>query len=256
MVHYLLKNQSANHSQHYQQTLDITIGEKEHVLFKVTGNYSIHLSGNYVIPVDDRPSFELEEDEDEDEDYDLSPDEDELEIDELDDLEDPRIVEVGSEDEVVPMLVDTGKKGKKRPAETDEEKDVGLDEIINKSLKPVGKLNGEPPLTKKQQKKLKNNAGQAVSPAPADKTAAENPASKKVQFAKNLEQGPSGSTKKDVKADTDAGKSANVRAIDGVTIDDRKTGKGPAAKKGSKVSMRYIGKLTDGKIFDCKQIWV
>ena len=213
------------------------------------------MSGNYVIPVDDRRSpydLDEDEDEDEDEDYDLSPDEDELDIDFLDDLADPRIVEIGSDDEDVPTLVDTGKKGKKRSAEYDDENDVGLDEIINKSLKPEGKANSEPPLSKKQQKKLKNNAGQAVPPAPANKTAAETSASKKVQFAKNLEQGPTGSVKKGAKANTDAATSANVRALDGVTIDDRKTGKGPAAKKGSKVSMRYIGKLTNGKVFDCR----
>ena len=34
------------------------------------------------------------------------------------------------------------------------------------------------------------------------------------------------------------------------TIDDKKLGKGPAAKKGSKIEMRYIGKLKNGKQFD------
>jgi hypothetical protein len=39
--------------------------------------------------------------------------------------------------------------------------------------------------------------------------------------------------------------------VKGVTVDDKKLGTGPAAKKGDRVSMRYIGKLTDGKVFDC-----
>ena len=35
-----------------------------------------------------------------------------------------------------------------------------------------------------------------------------------------------------------------------MTIDDKKLGTGPAAKKGDRVGMRYIGKLKDGKVFD------
>ena len=36
----------------------------------------------------------------------------------------------------------------------------------------------------------------------------------------------------------------------GVTIQDFKVGKGPVAKKGDTVRMRYIGKLVNGKQFD------
>ena len=38
----------------------------------------------------------------------------------------------------------------------------------------------------------------------------------------------------------------------GVTIDERKSGTGKQAKTGDKLGMRYIGKLKDGKVFDCK----
>lgn len=182
-------------------------------------------------------------------------------------------------DEEAPKLVDTIMKGKnKRRAESDDEEKIGLDEIIGKSLKPDAQANGEPKLSKKQLKKLKNNAGQPVTAESGEKATNGSPASKKVQFAKNLEQGPSGSTKKNESKATDAAsikkneskitdatgpkkaenkvgdtdKPAAIRKVEGVTIDDRKSGKGPAAKKGSRVSMRYIGKLQDGKVFDCK----
>lgn len=38
----------------------------------------------------------------------------------------------------------------------------------------------------------------------------------------------------------------------GLVIEDAKVGKGPAAKKGQMLSMRYIGKLANGKVFDSK----
>ena len=220
----------------------------------------------------------------------MSPDEDELdddeESDELDDLEDPRITEVGSEEEVdeeeAPKLVkkaeqvQKGKNKRVREESSEHEAPASLDEIMAKSLKTAeptsnGATNSEPKLSKKQLKKLKNNAGKAVEAAAENKNvkkedsvagAKDSPAKgdKKVQFAKNLEQGPA-------KADTDKNKaetkkeegkpkpSLGLKIVQGVKIDDRKLGSGRVAKKGDKVGMRYIGKLTkDGKVFDGKRV--
>ena len=118
-------------------------------------------------------------------------DEDE-EDDELDGLENPRVTEVESEEEA-PKLVDAGKKNKKRAAE----EDATLDDMISKT-------NGDAKLSKKEAKKLKKNDGQAVAKAAEPEKKAEKvdtPSSdkKKVQFAKNLEQGPTGSPKVDAK---------------------------------------------------------
>ena len=186
---------------------------------------------------------EEEEEEDDEDDYDLSPDEDELDLealmgeddesDDLDDLENPRITEVDS-DEEAPKLVDT--KGKnKRSAPADEEK-------------PAKQANGEETLSKKQQKKLKKNNGDAAA-VEQKKEAKEGKEAKKVQFAKNLEQGPtpSGQDKKPAEQTTGT---LGVKEVKGVKIDDKKLGKGPAAKAGNTVAMRYIGKLEDGKVFD------
>ncbi|KAL6887899.1 hypothetical protein GGI43DRAFT_388256 [Trichoderma evansii] len=220
----------------YQQPLDITVNQGEKVFFVVSGTHTVYLTGNYIM--DDN-----EEDEDEDEDdYDLSPDDldyglgeddSEEESDDLDDLEDPRVTEVDS-DEEVPKLVPTDtKKGKnKRSAEEAE----GLDELISKA--------SESKLSKKQQKKLKNNKGEAV--AAEEKEEAKKDA-KKVQFAKNLEQGPTGSTKP-------AGKSSlGVKNVQGVTVDDRTIGKGRTVKNGDTVGVRYIGKLQNGQQFDANK---
>ena len=201
----------SHRGQTYQQPIDITIPEDQPTFFKVSGTHAIHLTGNYVIPADDSNNNRIGARGE----YDLSPDEDELELDdedesdELDDLEDPRITEVESEDEQkAPLLVKKEKveekpvtKGKnKRPAEDAEEETkgvAGLDDIMAKSLKAEeSKVNGEQKLSKKQLKKLKNNAGKAVETVVENKNTKQdnsNKGDKKVQFATNLEQAPSSS---------------------------------------------------------------
>ncbi|KAF2011899.1 hypothetical protein BU24DRAFT_425730 [Aaosphaeria arxii CBS 175.79] len=234
----------------YQQPLDITVGEHEEVYFVSSGTHDIFITGNYVLPPDDEHDDYDDEDDYEEGDYDLSPDEDELdgasdsEEDELDGLEDPRITEVDSEEEEAPKLV-AAKKGKnKRPAESEEDL-ANLDDLISRATKADSEEK-----SKKQAKKIKKNDGQAVAVEPAKKDQKED--KKKVQFAKNLELGPTGSPKVE-EPKKDAAPSG-PRTVQGVLIDDKKVGKGKAAKKGDKVEMRYIGKLkSNGKQFDANK---
>lgn len=181
---------------------------------------------------------DVDDDSDEDEDdYDFSPDElqyalgedaSDDESDDLDDLENPRVTEVESEEEA-PKLVETKKGKNKRTADDVTE---NLDDLIAKS--------DEPKLSKKQQKKLKNNKGEAVNADDGKKD-------KKVQFAKNLEQGPTGSADQSKQA---AKESVGVKVVQGVTVDDRTIGQGRKVKKGDTVGVRYIGKLANGQQFD------
>jgi len=217
----------------YQQPLDITVNHGEKVFFAVTGTHTIYLTGNYIMDDDE------ESDEDEDE-YDLSPDELEYamgeddESDELDDVDNPRVAEIDTDEEEAPKLVAAGeKKGKnKRSAEEAE----SLDDMIANAA--------DSKLSKKQQKKLKNNKGEAVAAEEAKK---EGKSDKKVQFAKQLEQGPTGSAEKAKKA------TGGVKVVQGVTIDDRTIGKGRTVKNGDTVGVRYIGKLQNGKQFDANK---
>ncbi|OHE93028.1 FKBP-type peptidyl-prolyl cis-trans isomerase [Colletotrichum orchidophilum] len=213
----------------YQQPLDITVQEGEKVFFVVSGTHTVHLTGNYVIDDDEEEGSDEDEDDDE---YDLSPDELEYGLpdedsDELDDTDDPRVMEVDTDEEEAPKLVETSKKGKKRAAES-------LDDLI--------KADDETKLSKKDKKKLKNNKGEAV--AAEEKTTPKS--DKKVQFAKNLEQGPTGSAEK-------AKQAGGVKIVQGVTVDDRKPGTGRTVKNGDTVGVRYIGKLDDGKVFDANK---
>jgi FK506-binding nuclear protein len=197
--------------------------------------------------------------------------EDEEESDELDDIADPRVMEIDT-DEEAPKLVKPAAKGKnKRPAEDSDEEDANLDDIMAKSIKPSEPTtNGEEkPLSKSQKKKLKKlkkndgEAAQVESSTPATSISADAKAEKKepatngekkVQFAKNLEQGPTPSatppSKDSSKHTPKPSGSLGVKEIQGVTIDDRKLGSGPQAKKGSHVELRYIGKLENNKVFD------
>jgi FK506-binding nuclear protein len=171
-----------------------------------------------------------------------------------------------------------GKNKRPAPASEDEEDDEGvnLDDIMAKSLKaeePAKAVNEQPKklskAEKRRLKKLKKNDGEAAPATIANtgsktteskKEAAGTNGEKKVQFAKNLEQGPTPSatppTKSDKKPEvkaTDGKATLGVKEVQGVIIDDRKLGTGPAAKKGNKVEMRFIGKLENGKVFDGKQ---
>ena len=168
-------------------------------------------------------------------------------------------------DEAIPKLV-SGKGKNKRPIEEEDDEGANLDDIMAKSMKPAdAATEGEPKLTKTQMKKLKKqkkNDGEAATVASEAAKPATN-GEKKVQFAKNLEQGPTPSTpakdakkeepKKDEKSTAGTTGTLGIKTIQGVTIDDKKLGRGPAAKKGSQVGMRYIGKLENGKVFDCKR---
>ncbi|KAI0486054.1 hypothetical protein F4859DRAFT_502451 [Xylaria cf. heliscus] len=227
----------------YQQPLDITIGPEEQVFFVVKGTHAIHLTGNYIVDTDDISNSEDEDDDD----YDLPEGiggmddyESDSEDDELDDIQDPRVTEVDSdEEEEAPKLVESKKGKNKRPAEEEAE---SLDDMIAKAGSAA-----QSKLSKKQQKKLKNNKGEPILKEEVKPEAKETPAKgdKKVQFAKNLEQGPTGSA-----AAAEKGATLGVKVVGGVTIDDRKIGSGRVVKKGNRVEVRYIGKLTDGKIFD------
>ncbi|KAJ4339273.1 peptidylprolyl isomerase fpr3 [Ascochyta clinopodiicola] len=233
----------------FQQPLDITVREGEEVYLQVDGTHDVFVTGNYIAFPDDDDEDD-EDDEEYDEEYDLSPDEDELDLedlesedDELDALENPRVTEVDSEEDA-PKLVDSKKNKNKNKRAAEEE--ASLDDLMSKAA-----TNGE-----KAAKKVKKNDGQAVAAAakePAKKAEkVETPSSdkKKVQFSKNLEMGPTGSPRVDEKKEAAKPAAKGPRNVSGVTVEDKKEGKGKAAKKGDRVEMRYIGKLKNGKVFD------
>lgn len=96
---------------------------------------------------------------------------------------------------------------------------------------------------KKLNKKLKAENGEAVPAGAAKEAEAEKPKEKKAKAKK--EKGAAEEKAKEKPKKTEVKELAS-----GVKIEDHKTGTGPQAKKGDLVSMRYVGKLTNGKMFD------
>lgn len=91
-------------------------------------------------------------------------------------------------------------------------------------------------LTKAQKKKLKAESGAAV-PSASDV---------KVDAAKT-----NGDAVKEKKDKKETAKKPETKTLEGgIQITDVTVGKGPQAKKGNTVNMRYIGKFTNGKVFD------
>lgn len=102
---------------------------------------------------------------------------------------------------------------------------------------------------------MKAENGSAV-PAPADADAdAQKKGGKKDKKAKKGVESKEGDSKKVEDKEGDAkqeqGDKGSVRELpSGLKIQDAKVGDGPQAKNGMRVSMRYVGKLPTGNVFD------
>jgi FK506-binding nuclear protein len=119
---------------------------------------------------------------------------------------------------------------------------------INSSKRPRESDAMEPSKNeKKQNKKLKAEGGLPV--AAGTEAPAESSEKKKDKKDKKKEKKEGGGANE--KRGIDAKSEVKTKEIaGGIKIKDSKVGTGPQAKKGDTVSMRYIGKLENGKIFD------
>ncbi|KAL1743489.1 hypothetical protein HDZ31DRAFT_83363 [Schizophyllum fasciatum] len=100
----------------------------------------------------------------------------------------------------------------------------------------------------KAEKKLKAADGKAVEKKAAAAAEAKTDESKKSKKEKKKEKKEK--QKEQAKEKSTAEPAAEREVAGGVKIKDVKIGEGPKATKGKTVSMRYIGKLTNGKQFD------
>lgn len=107
----------------------------------------------------------------------------------------------------------------------------------------------------RSEKRVKAADGKAV-PAAATKAAGDDAKEKKKKKKKKDKEAKEGPTSEQPQAqaggkkDATTPKAATKELAGGIKIKDTKVGTGPQAKKGNNVSMRYIGKLENGEIFD------
>ena len=108
-------------------------------------------------------------------------------------------------------------------------------------------------MSKRKAKKLKAENGAAVPP-PTSTSVDSSKKDKKDKKAKKGESKEGNANKGEDKEDDSKqkqGDKGGMRELpNGLKIQDAKPGEGPQAKKGMKVSMRYVGKLPNGKVFD------
>ncbi|ORY87117.1 hypothetical protein BCR37DRAFT_376513 [Protomyces lactucae-debilis] len=218
----------------YQQTLDVTFSEGEMIYFASTGDCDIHITGNYMTPVDEVPEGFDSDSEDDEDDLDSEDDEDDEDISESDlvtleaeedsEEEEDVLDEIDARISALEEAENTSKKSKKRRVSAgDEDLDAVMDDAAAEEPKK---------LSKKDRKKLKAANGEAVAAPAAVSEDSEDSAKKSVSFSNDT-------------------KPAAKLVAGGLAIEDRKTGEGPSVKSGAKVAIRYVGKLkSNGKQFD------
>ncbi|TFK54079.1 hypothetical protein OE88DRAFT_1723849 [Heliocybe sulcata] len=210
-----------------QATFDLILEQELEYEFEVVGPNTVYLTGNYIDQNTNNVPFNDESEPDSDEeDFDLRDVSSDVEIDpsELDvpsDQDADRFEEIQDEEE------QPAAKGGKRPRESDVmETDEQPQEKLSKSAK------------KKLNKKLKTEGGKAVP------VGDEPPSSVKPEEKKSKKDGKQ--DKADQKAKSAGGETQTLEG--GLKIRDVKIGNGPKVKKGSQVSMRYIGNSTARKL--------
>ncbi|KAH7107314.1 hypothetical protein BKA62DRAFT_649487 [Auriculariales sp. MPI-PUGE-AT-0066] len=230
-----------------QSSLDVTFLEGQQLEFSVSGKNKVYLLGNYIDQDSyDRPPFggDSDFDSDEEDGYplgDLGSDV-EMGADGLAGLDDD-----GSDEGRFEEVPETKSDSKKRP-------------------RPSDSADGEAKLPKNQQKKLNKKLkaadGSAVPVGQQEETSKSKGAEKeKTKSKPDAEKPKNDKSKSKADGDKPKGKAGDEKPkskaaseaktlAGGLIIQDVKLGTGPGAKKGQKLSMRYIGKLTNGKVFD------
>ncbi|KAJ3169873.1 peptidylprolyl isomerase fpr4 [Geranomyces variabilis] len=247
-----------------QQVLDLTFLEGEEITFKTTGPCDIDLTGNNLVFAGD--------DGEDDEDYDSedseegrfmefgSGDEDDDEDDEEESSADEEELQAQMQAAIAAM---NGKRkaGAVLPASA---KKAKITEVVEEEMKQEAPAT--PAQTKKQAAAAKKaeaaaaaaSAKKDVKKEPATPAAAakkaETPLSAKAvaktaAATNQTAASPAASTPaKSTPAITP--KSTKKTLANGLIIEDVTEGNGPKAKNGKKVGVRYIGRLTNGKVFD------
>ncbi|KAG1847906.1 hypothetical protein F4604DRAFT_138172 [Suillus subluteus] len=215
-----------------QSACDLILESDEEYTFELIGKNTVYLYGNYIDQNANQPPYDsdMESDMGDEEAYNLDDVSSDVEVhpDELEGLED----DVERFEELSDLAEDEPKAEEHKPSKRPHDDAMDTDE------QPAEKVP-----KKKKAKKQKGEDGKAI-PVVVEEKAAEPKGEKEEEKKADKKE-----KKKSKAAEGKKGGSYKELA-GGVKIRDVKTGDGKTAKNGAKVSMRYIGKLQDGKIFD------
>ncbi|CDR88283.1 related to FK506-binding protein (FKBP) [Sporisorium scitamineum] len=224
---------SLNGSNKDHAVVDLSFCQEELIGFSITGDAAVDLVGNYVAPPDffdqepsDSELYSDDEDED-DEMYGLDSDEfDEDEDDDEDMEEDPDRFE---------ELVDSPASKPKKA-------------IAAAPAAESKKRAAEKPVKETAAKKLKADAAATASAASTPTKVTETKVEKQTKSPKDAK--PKTETVEKKTVEKPSSKMTTTKLPSGLVIEEKSAGSGPTCKPGQKVGMRYVGKLTNGKVFD------
>ncbi|GJJ78632.1 FK506-binding nuclear protein [Entomortierella parvispora] len=231
-----------------QQNLDLVFTEGEEITFSVSGKNAVHLSGNY-LPEDEGMEYSEDEDMYGNMDMDDSDDDDEEEEDDEDDADDLIVSRgarklaleqfVGNEDEDEDSEEDPDFTG-----EDDEDEDDDLEDSDEDMEEAQNNGDEDDEEDEDEDEDEDDEEEEEEEPVPVKPVAAK-PAKKEAE----VKEVKKAEVKKEVKKEEP--KKANIKTLpNGLIIEDVKVGEGARAKSGKKIGMRYIGRLTNGKVFD------
>ncbi|KAG6886169.1 hypothetical protein C0993_000687 [Termitomyces sp. T159_Od127] len=214
-----------------QTSINLVLQEDETYKFELAGKNTVYLTGNYIEQAVNNPPFG---DSDSDDDSDMGSDEDAYDL-----------REVSSDVEMHPDDLDGIESDASRFEEVEEPP---------KNLKRAREADEAEKPSKAEKKKKQKTEAQAVDATPdAKKKEKEAPKEKGTPKEKGApkEKGtPKEKGAPKEKEEKEKPKAVEKELAGGIKSLDAKVGTGPVAKKGNTVRVRYIGKLTNGKVFD------
>ncbi|KAG6876247.1 hypothetical protein C0992_000373 [Termitomyces sp. T32_za158] len=210
-----------------QTSIDLVLQEEDTYKFELTGKNTVYLTGNYIEQAVNNPPFG-------DDDSDMDSDEDAY------DLRDVSSDVEMHPDDIAGMESDSSS----RFEEVDE---------APKNLKRAREAEEAEKPSKAEKKKKQKTEAQATEATPDSKKKKEKEAPKEKETPKEKAAPKEKGTPKEKETKETQEKSKAVvekEITGGIKTLDAKVGSGPMAKKGNTVRVRYIGKLTNGKVFD------
>ena len=218
-----------------QQPIDITFTAGEVISFEVKGDCGVSLLGNYVLPIMEDDDSECDSE---------HGSEDIIDLDEEELAAYKRALEEASDidEEELAAVKRALEEGDESVSEEDEEEDSDVDEeelaAYKRALEEGDKTTSEEEEVVVDKKQQKPKAAQQQKDATKKRTAPE-PATAPEKKAKVEEE-----------KNNDAAEKKRTLPS-GLIIEDKVIAKGGArAKNGKRLSMRYVGRLQNNKIFD------